>query len=361
MTPDDTVQDDNLDERHPNDDYDNPWKAAIEHYFRPFMELLFPAIASQIAWEKEYTFMDKELQKITRDAQVGKLFADKLVRVYRRDGSELYVMIHVEVQNQEQAQFGNRMLVYNCRLSDQYKVPIVSLAVLGDESQHWRPNSVTRELWGCKHTFTFPIVKLADYRERWDELEASTNPFAVVIMAHLKTQETRHDYGERRRWKVAIARQLYQKGYTEDEVIGLFRFLEWIMWLPTEQNRVYWQEVKAFEEAETMPYVMSIERISREEGWQEGLQVGLQQGIERGIEQGKQQGLHTAIELGVKLRFGTSEPSKTQALLKQIQSITNIAVLEQLVHALETAKSLDDIQRLCQQHLPSDDTTTPSA
>jgi hypothetical protein len=226
---------------------------------------------------------------------------------------------------------------------------------------------------------------LADYRERWDELEASTNPFAVVIMAHLKTQETRHDYGERRRWKVAIARQLYQKGYTEDEVIGLFRFLEWIMWLPTEQNRVYWQEVKAFEEAETMPYVMSIERISREEGWQEGLQVGLQQGIERGIEQGiergieqgkqqgieqgkrqgleqgKQQGLHTAIELGVKLRFGISEPSQTQALLKHIQSITNIAVLEQLVHALETAKSLDDIQRLCQQHLPSDDTTTPSA
>ncbi len=110
-----------------------------------------------------------------------------------------------------------------------------------------------------------------------------------------------------------------------------------------------------------MPYVMSIERISREEGWQEGLQVGLQQGIERGIEQGKQQGLHTAIELGVKLRFGTSEPSQTQALLKHIQSITNIAVLEQLVHALETAKSLDDIQRLCQQHLPSDDTTTPSA
>jgi len=35
----------------------------------------------------------------------------------------------------------------------------------------------------------FPILKLSDYESRWDELENSTNPFAVMVMAHLKTRE----------------------------------------------------------------------------------------------------------------------------------------------------------------------------
>jgi hypothetical protein len=29
-------------------------------------------------------------------------------------------------------------------------------------------------------------VKLADYRERWEELEKSRNPFAAVVMVHPK-------------------------------------------------------------------------------------------------------------------------------------------------------------------------------
>jgi hypothetical protein len=41
-------------------------------------------------------------------------------------------------------------------------------------------------LFGSRVSFTFPIVKLLDYRARWQDLERSTNPFATVVMAHLK-------------------------------------------------------------------------------------------------------------------------------------------------------------------------------
>ncbi len=43
--------------------------------------------------------------------------------------------------------------------------------------------------WGCEVGIRFPSVKLLDYRPRCAELETSANPFAVVIQAHLKTQE----------------------------------------------------------------------------------------------------------------------------------------------------------------------------
>jgi hypothetical protein len=41
-----------------------------------------------------------------------------------------------------------------------------------------------------------------DRRDRWSELEESRNIFAVVVMAYLKTQDTRHDPRARLQWKL---------------------------------------------------------------------------------------------------------------------------------------------------------------
>jgi hypothetical protein len=66
--------------------------------------------------------------------------------------------------------------------------------------------------------------ELLDYRVRWAELAASTNPFAVVIQAHLKTQETRHAPEERYRAKLALAKSLYRyrRGWARDALRARF-------------------------------------------------------------------------------------------------------------------------------------------
>ena len=61
---------------------DSVWKEAIKTYFREFMEFFFPEIAQDIDWQKGYEFLDKELEKITQDAEIGKRLADILVKVY---------------------------------------------------------------------------------------------------------------------------------------------------------------------------------------------------------------------------------------------------------------------------------------
>ena len=58
----------------------------------------------------------------------------------------------------------------------------------------------------------FPMVKLLDYLPRWAELEADPNPFAIVVMAHLKAQQLQQPQ-ERREWKVRLVRMLCQRGY----------------------------------------------------------------------------------------------------------------------------------------------------
>ena len=61
-------------------------------------------------------------------------------------------------------------------------------------------------------------IKLLDYRDRWKELEISENPFALVVMAHLKMLETRDDYEKRLHWKIELTQMLYARGYTEQKV-----------------------------------------------------------------------------------------------------------------------------------------------
>ena len=42
-------------------DHDSPWKIALDSYFQPFLELLFPHIPPEIDWSRSYTSLDKEL------------------------------------------------------------------------------------------------------------------------------------------------------------------------------------------------------------------------------------------------------------------------------------------------------------
>ena len=184
----------------PNDDYDSPWKEALERYFPEFLALLFPWVHAAIDWSRGYEFLDKELQQVVRDAELGRRYADKLVKVHTRDGAETWVLVHVEVQGAAEAGFAQRMYVYNYRLFDRYQADIASLAVLADDSASFRPSQYRRGRWGCELEFRFPVEKLLDWHPRWTELEASTNPFALVVMAHLKTQEIK-DGVTRKGWK----------------------------------------------------------------------------------------------------------------------------------------------------------------
>jgi hypothetical protein len=95
------------------------------------------------------------------------------------------------------------MFVYNYRAFDRYRRPVVSLAVLCDERPNWRPNEFRYSHWGCTMGLEFPVVKLLDYGDKASSLESDANPFAAVVLAHLKASETRRKPGDRLEWNYA--------------------------------------------------------------------------------------------------------------------------------------------------------------
>lgn len=262
-------------------DYDSPWKDVLEWYFEPFLDLCFPRIHTAIDWSRSYEFLDKELQQIVRDAETGKRFADKLVKVWLTRGEEVWLLIHVEVQGKQEAGFAERMYVYNHRISDRYDRPVVSLAILCDGNARWRPAQFHQQILGCEILFQFPILKLLDYRQQLDGLEQSQNPFATVILAHLKAQDTRKNSHDRKTWKFSLTRRLYERGFQRQDILNLFHFIDWVMVLPKGLEQSFRQELKEYEEERSMRYVTSIERLAKQEGRQEQASRMLMQILQR--------------------------------------------------------------------------------
>ena len=311
-------------------DYDSPWKEALDVYFEPFMAFFFPHAYHEIDWARGYEALDKELRQVVREAEVGSRVVDKLVKVWRTNGEEEWVLIHVEVQSQEEADFGRRMYVYNYRLFDRYNRSVASLAVLGDDRPGWRPEGFGYTLWGCSVGFRFPVVKLLDYAGRVAALEADANPFAAVVLAHLKTQETRQDPEARRFWKVRLVKGLYERGLDSGDIRQLFRFIDWMMNLPEPMEQQFQQELFRFEEEKRMAYVTSIERMGQEKGRQEGLQ------------EGRRQGLLTGIQVSLEQKFG---PEGLQ-LLPEIRGLKDMELFQAVHRAIWTATTVDEVRRV---------------
>lgn len=311
------------------EDLDGAWKEALDRFFEPFLALLFPEAHADIDWSRGYESLDSELQQVVRDAELGRRLADKLVRVWRRGGEEIWVLIHLEVQGQPDPEFPERMYVYNYRIYDRYRKPVASLAVLADTQKSWRPNEFGYEIWGCQPGLRFPTVKLLDWEPRWAGLEASNNPFAMIVMAHLRAQATRRQPESRLQWKLYLARTLYKSGLQREDVLELFRFLDWILALPPDLEHGFDQTIRQELEVNKMPYMTRWERA--------GLERGLEQGLERGLEQGLEQGLRTALNDTLQYRF---ERLPTDLVLK-LEQILDADALRTLHREAMAAENLD--------------------
>jgi hypothetical protein len=111
----------------------------------------------------------------------------------------------------------------------------------------------------------FPIAKLVDYKQRWSEKDASRNPFATVVMAHLVAIQTRDDRLQRKQSKLALVRRLYFQGFEREEVLNLLAFVDWMLTLPFDLEQEFWQEVEQLEAEQRMGYITSFERIAQRE------------------------------------------------------------------------------------------------
>jgi len=142
---------------------------------------------------------------------------------------------------------------------------------------------------------------------------------AVVVEAHLLAMETRKDADGRLQNKFRLVKRLYTEGYGKQEIVDLFRFIDWIMDLPEAHERLFWEEMARYEEGKKMPYVTSVERI----------------GIEKGLRQGS---MNLLVRL-IARRF-QADPNRVSSMLEGLKA----EEIEDLGERFVDAEDLDQIR-----------------
>ncbi len=143
-------------------------------------------------------------------------------------------------------------------------------------------------------------------------------------MAHLKALETGKDPEDRFRWKLYLIKRLYRLGYEKKDVILLFEFIDWVMSLPKELDKIFWVEIREIEEEEKMEYISSVQRIGREEG----------------LEEGFQEGIAKLLGSQISKRFNIER----QSISPIFEGLTTAQIEELALYFLD-AESLDDIRK----------------
>ena len=259
-----------------NDQNDTPWKLMVENLIEDFLSFFFPKIFEKIDFSKGYRFLSKELFKITKDSEIGKRFADELLEVTYKDGSIKLILIHIEIQSYEEKDFAQRMFTYNYKIRSKFNKDVLSMAVLTDENDKFRPNVFEFESEDFLLKFKFPIIKILDYKDKIIALQESSNPFAVVVLSQLKLFEAKNKpEGEKFNIKLNLIRNLYEKDFSKEKIIELFCFIDWIIQLSKELEEKVQDIILEIEGVKKMPYISTIEKR------------GIERGIEKGIEKGK--------------------------------------------------------------------------
>lgn len=305
---------------------DSPWKEALEHYLEPFLALFFPDIHSDIDWTHGHEWLNNELRKMTRKDEIGKRATDLLVKVWRKDGGERWLLIHIEIQAGHEVGFPRRMFVYHYRLFNQYNRDVCSLAILADMRRSWRPHRYQHTVWGCRLRFDFPIVKLRDWLPRLPELEANPNPFAAIVAAHLLAQQTRRNARQRLKDRLRLMRGLLQRGLVREDIEKLLNLIDWFMALPPAEDALFWDEIERYEKENIMPHMTSIER--------------------RGMERGRAEGRAEMLLRALKRRYRVAVPEE---LATRIRGTSKVSLLDKWLDWTYEISSLEEFQRRIQK------------
>ncbi len=157
------------------------WKGIIESLIDDFLAYFFPDLVKVVDFDRGIEFLDTELQKLIPDSPGHRRHADKLIKVYLKDGKEVWFLIHVEVQGYQDPFFAQRMFECIYRIRDRFQRQVIGLAIYTDWDRTYHFKAFQEAFFGTKLTYEFNTYVLRDHAPA--ELAKDPNPFAAVMEA----------------------------------------------------------------------------------------------------------------------------------------------------------------------------------
>src|ERR1700733_2002691 len=208
------------------------WKGVLRWVFDDLLRFVFPDAEQVFDFQRKFHFLDKELEAL--DAKAGKKndirFADNLVKVFRKDGAEEWVLVHIEVQDITKAKdrpfFTERMFRYFYRCFDRHQKPIVAIDMFCGPDGKLLEGYYKYEFMNTQLQYDYNTLSILGYSDK--ELEDSKNPFAWVVLTAKKALQSGKDLDKKLlNGKLFIFRKLHEHGVFErPKLKAILRFLD---------------------------------------------------------------------------------------------------------------------------------------
>lgn len=250
------------------------WKGILEDVFEDFLCFLIPDAKERFDFTKGFTFLNKELEQLfppEGDIYRPKVI-DKLVKVYKTDGNEEWILVHVEVQGQYNEDFSQRMFTYFYRIFDRYKKPIIAYAILTESTYKERDNSFDLSYLGTQLRYTYNVYKIANQSD--EELLANPNPFALVVLTAKIALSGKKILTNIKRdlflldLKIKLAKELLSRQIAKNKIRVLINFLRYyVRFSDPENNSIFEQHLEKLTGKST---TMGIEELLLDRAKNEG-------------------------------------------------------------------------------------------
>ena len=161
------------------------WKGIIEDLADDFLRFFFPQYVSEIDFSRPFEFLDKELNQLFSETEVSLRHADKLFRIWLKNGEEHWCLVHVEVQGYRDPNFALRMFQSAYRIKDRFSRPLTAIAIYTDDNRSQHVSEYREAFMGTEIIYRFNAYSLIDYST--EELEGIDNIFAVILLGNERT------------------------------------------------------------------------------------------------------------------------------------------------------------------------------
>ncbi|WP_036603066.1 hypothetical protein [Olivibacter sitiensis] len=208
------------------------WKSILETVFREFLLFFYPNAGEIFDFSKGFVYLDKEFDTLFPPEEgnnKGVRFVDKLVKVYLRDGTEQFILAHIEVQSQKgKNDLEERMFRYYYLVRDKYKVPITAIAILADGNRSYHPTEHVEGFLNTQLIYRFDTYKIIGQDEA--ALRANPNPFAVCVLTALLALKRRGaDDNELKAMKHDLYDQMMRRKMDREKRHALYAFLTYFV------------------------------------------------------------------------------------------------------------------------------------
>ena len=204
---------------------DKLWKSILEDLFEFCVRFFYPIEAETVDWSHPPEFLDKELSKLFPKSTTPGRVADKLAKIWLLDGTERWMLIHIEVQGQPDMDFPLRMYQYRVRIKERYGADIVGLAILTDDSKSFRPQEYREQVWDNELVYRFHSFKLHDHPPEY--FANPNNPFSIIMeTAFYGLKAHKLDDAGLLEVKKKLIQNLLRKDFDRQRVLNVLHFID---------------------------------------------------------------------------------------------------------------------------------------